>query len=67
MNAKQISLYLMNENMYLDFVSGHILLFQNCKPVKVFHSLSQVESYLKRQGYIPNKYYDNHFKKETRR
>lgn len=63
MNTKQISLYLINENMYLEHISGHILLLKNDKVVKVFHSLSGVESYLKKQGIIPNKYYDNHFKK----
>ena len=62
-NTKQISLYLTNENMYLEHVSGHILLFKNNKVVKVFHGLSEIESYLKKQGIIPNKYYDNHFKK----
>ena len=63
MNTKQISLYLTNENICLEHVSGHILLFKNNKVVKVFHGLSEIESYLKKQGIIPNKYYDNHFKK----
>ena len=63
MNTRQISLYLINENMCLEHVSGHILLFKNDKVIKVFHNLSEVESYLKKQGIIPDKYYDNHFKK----
>ncbi|MGN1370905.1 MAG: hypothetical protein ACI4XM_01295 [Candidatus Coprovivens sp.] len=61
MNAKQIGEYLEAEHMHLEHVSYHILLFKRNEVIKVFHSLSQVESYLKKQGYIPNKYYDSKF------
>lgn len=66
MNAKQLSGYLEEENMSIQHVSYHILLYKRNEVVKVFHNLSQVESYLKKQGIVPNEYYDNHFVKKRK-
>lgn len=66
MNTKQITGYLENEHMSLQHVSYHILLLKRDEVIKVFHNLSQVESYLKKQGIIPNEYYDNHFNKNRK-
>lgn len=66
MNAKQLTSFLDEENMSIQHVSYHILLFKRDEVIRVFHSLSQVESYLKRQGIIPNEFYDNHFTKKRR-
>lgn len=68
MNARQLGLFLKNENMHMERVSRHILLYQNDKCIRVFHSLSHVESYLKKEGYIPERYYDKqNYKKLLRK